>query len=143
MSAHPSPVSPPLAFRPLWLAVGAMFVALVVFLSLTPDPLPPAEVGAFDVGHGAAYAWLAFWFGQLYRRPGQRAGVALALIALGVLLEFGQRWTGYRTFSHADMRDDAVGVLFGLALVATPLARLLPAMDARLARRRGARRRAG
>jgi VanZ family protein len=125
-----------LALRPLWLAVGWLSVALIVFLSLTPDPLPPAEVGGFDIAHAGAYAWLGFWFAQLYPRRRSMLVVALALIALGIALEFGQRWTGYRTFSYADMRDDAVGVVIGLALVATPLARLLPALDARLSRGR-------
>lgn len=131
----------PLRFRGLWLAAGWAGVALVVFLSLTPDPLPPGELLGFDFAHALAYASLMFWFAQLYEARGARAAVALGLCALGVTLELLQGLTEYRTFSYADMRDDAVGVALGLALLLTPLSTMLPQLDARLARafaRRGA-----
>lgn len=133
---HPS-TAPRLAFPRLWRAIGWACVALVVYLSLTPDPLPPAELGDLDVAHAAAYAWLAFWFAQLRRRGVPWIATAAALCALGIGLEVLQGWTGYRTFSYADMRDDVLGVAAGLALAATPLGAILPAVDARLARMRG------
>lgn len=123
-----------LAFRPAWLAVGWTGVALVIYLSLTPDPLPSAEMLGFDASHALAYASLAFWFAQLYGRRGARAVIAIALCAMGVALELLQGQTGYRVLSYADMRDDAIGIVLGLALAATPLSALLPRLDARLVR---------
>jgi VanZ family protein len=123
-----------LAFRPAWMAAGWAFVALVVFLSLTPDPLPAAELGRFDIGHAAAYAWLGYWFAQLHAAPRLRLLVAAALGGLGIGLEFAQGWTGYRTFSYGDMRDDAIGALAGVALASTRLGGFLQTLDARIAR---------
>lgn len=131
----PSSAAPPaLVYRRAWLVAGWGFVALVVYLSLTPDPLPPAELGEIDVAHTAAYAWLAFWFAQLQRRGTPWLAVAAGLCALGTGLELVQGWTGYRSFSYADMRDNILGVLAGLALAGTPLRGVLPALDARFAR---------
>jgi VanZ family protein len=131
----------PLRFRAVWLAAGWVGVALVVYLSLTPDPPPPGELLGFDFAHAVAYASLMFWFAQLYEARGARAAIALALCAMGVTLELLQGLTEYRTFSYPDMRDDAIGVALGLVLAATRLSAMLPQLDARLAQaaaRRGA-----
>jgi VanZ family protein len=128
---------PPLRYRPLWLAVGWAGVVLVIYLSLTSSPLPSGEMLGFDFAHGAAYASLMFWFAQLYVGRGGRATSAVALVAMGVALEIAQGWTGYRGFSYADMRDDAIGVALGWWLATTPLSRMLPFVDSRLARAGG------
>ena len=78
------------------------FVALVVFLSLTPDPLPAAQLGRFDIAHAAAYAWLGYWFAQLHAARGRRLLFVVALSGLGIGLEFAQASTGYRTFSYGE-----------------------------------------
>ena len=44
---------------------------------------------------------------------------AIGFIALGIALEFVQRWTGYRSFEVADMAADAAGVAVGW-LIAPP-----------------------
>ena len=110
--------------RRAWLAGGAAFVALVIFLSLTPQPLQVPSVGPFKAGHVAAYTWLMLWFAQVYR-GGVRAGIALALVAMGIVLEYLQDFTGHRTFAYTDMRDNAIGVAIGLMLAATPLGRVV------------------
>jgi VanZ family protein len=125
---------PPLRYRPLWLAVGWAGVVLVTYLSLTSSPLPSGEMLGFDFAHGAAYACLMFWFAQLYESREGRVTIAVALVVMGVALEIAQGWTGYRGFSYADMRDDAIGVALGWWLATTPLSRMLPLVDSRLAR---------
>jgi VanZ family protein len=87
----------------------------------------------FDFAHGAAYACLMFWFAQLYEGRDGRVTCAAALVAMGVALEIAQGWTGYRGFSYADMRDDAIGVAIGALVAFTALARVLPGIDAALA----------
>ena len=106
------------AVRRVWRAVGFGLVALVIWLSLTPQPIEiPVENGD-KIGHLAAYATLMFWFAQLDARHRMRLAYAIGFVLLGVGLEFAQRLTDYRTFEVADMGADAVGVLF--AWVASP-----------------------
>jgi VanZ family protein len=40
---------------------------------------------------------------------------ALGFVAMGILIEFLQRMTGYRDFEVLDMVADAIGVLLGWA----------------------------
>ena len=91
----------------------------VVYLSLTPYPISvPVETGD-KVGHVLAYAVLMLWFAQLYSGSGRRLALALALVALGVGLEFAQLVTDFRTFELADMLADGIGAAVGW-LVAPP-----------------------
>jgi VanZ family protein len=110
---QPVPASARLALRHAWLALGWAGVAAIVYLSLMPDP-PDLGVEQGDkLEHVAAYGCLMFWFAQVFVARTSRWTVGLALVALGVALEFAQRATGYRTFSVADMGAGALGVLLG------------------------------
>lgn len=117
----------------VWLLIGFSFVALVIYLSLTPNPLDVPRVAGIKSGHFIAYAWCMFWFAQIYRGVGQRIAIALALCALGIGLEYVQGWVG-RDFAYSDMRDDAIGVAAGLILAATQLANILAYVDDKLKR---------
>jgi len=118
--------------RRAWLAAGAGFVALVIYLSLTPNPLQVPSVGPFKAGHIAAYTWLMLWFAQVYRGP-RRGAIAIGLALMGVVLEYLQDFTGHRTFSYTDMRDNAIGVTIGFALALTPLGRFVESLQRRAA----------
>jgi VanZ family protein len=108
----------PTTVRRIWRAIGFGLVVLVIWLSLTPQPIEiPVENGD-KLGHVAAYATLMFWFAQLDTGHRMRLAYAIGFVLLGVALEFAQRLTDYRTFEVADMGADAVGVLF--AWVASP-----------------------
>lgn len=74
--------------------------------------------------HGLSYALLSFWFCQVYLLIRSRVIVLVALIVLGVGLEFVQGWTGYRMFDIWDMAANSIGVLLGFLLVRTPVGRL-------------------
>jgi VanZ family protein len=97
----------------LWLLLGWMLVLLVIYLSLMPDPvtLPIREGDKLE--HAFAYFVLMSWFANLYARMSVRASFAAGFIALGVLLEFVQLWTGYRSFEVSDMTAGALGVAAG------------------------------
>jgi VanZ family protein len=85
-------------------------------LSLTPRP-PEIDIEQGDkLGHLLAYGTLMLWFAQHRLATQQRLRTALGLVALGVALEFVQRWTGYRTYSYADMAANTAGVLLGWLL---------------------------
>ena len=56
-----------------------------------------------------------FWFCLVYRSPHTRLVYAIGFIAMGIGIEYIQRWTGYRSFEVYDMVADALGVLLGWA----------------------------
>ncbi len=124
--------------RVTWLATAWLLVAAVVYLSLTPRPVElPLEQGD-KLGHLLAYGTTMFWFAQAYEGR-RRIAVVLGLVALGVGIEFVQRWTGYRDFDVFDMVADALGVVIGLALAPPRLPNVLVLID-RMLRRHPARR---
>jgi VanZ family protein len=122
--------------RRLWIISGFGFVALVVYLSLTTDPVRTPTIFNFKTGHIIAYFWLMLWFGQLWASIPRKLLVALALTLLGVSLEYAQAMTEYRTFAYADMVDNAIGVAIGFVLSFTPLGRIEAELEKRRIERR-------
>ena len=49
---------------------------------------------------------------------------------MGVAIEFIQGWTGWRTFDTHDMMANGIGVLFGYAMLYTPLGSLFTRLTA-------------
>jgi VanZ family protein len=117
-----------LKHRNAWMVAGAGFVLLVIYLSVTPHPLDVPSVYDMKTGHILAYAWLMFWFSQIYPRKAARLVLGVAFVALGIALEYIQGFVG-RDFSYTDMRDDAIGVVIGAILVFTPLGGALAMID--------------
>jgi VanZ family protein len=109
--------------RSAWLGLGWLGVAGVVVLSLIPAPPTGPEHGD-KLGHAGSYALLMWWFAQAWLQRDARALTAAGLLALGVALEFAQGWTGYRSFSIADIAADGLGVALGW-LLAPPRTRNL------------------
>jgi len=103
------------------LALGWAWVALIVYLSVMPSPPQIPVEGGDKAGHFGLYLVAALLFCIFLR---QRAAIlhCLALVALGIALEFVQRSLGYRSFEVADMVADAIGVAagFGLAQLVPP-----------------------
>ena len=117
----------------LWVAIGLAFVALVIFLSVAPDPVRAPTVDDFKTGHILAYAWCMLYFAQVWRDLGHRLAIALSLIVLGIGLEFVQDllpW--HRDFAVSDMVDDAIGVGIGFALGYTPLGNALRWLEGKI-----------
>lgn len=114
--------------RAAWTAVAWLLVAAIVHLSVTPHP-PEIPLDEGDkYGHLLAYGTVMLWFAQLY--VGRRRWLAaIGLIALGVALEYVQRWTGYRSFDVWDMAADAAGVVIGLAAAPPRLPNVLSALE--------------
>ena len=69
----------------------------------------PVEHGD-KIAHVLAYCVLMSWFANLYGKLHERWLLAVGFIAMGIALEFVQRWTGFRTFEVADMVAGALGV---------------------------------
>ena len=88
----------------------------MVYLSLARLQLPqvPSTIGD-KINHLLAYGVLMGWFGQLLTNWRHRMFCALALILLGISMEFLQGMTSYRFFEWQDALANSLGVVFGLA----------------------------
>jgi VanZ family protein len=131
----------PLRLLILWQAIGWLYVALVIYESLTPSPPElPGFPGSDKLVHLGVYALIMVWFGFIYE-PGKRLAILGALFfMLGMILEFIQGATGYRSMELSDMISNAVGLLAGGLLAKTRLSATLVRLEARFPRR-GTRRR--
>ncbi|MEJ2553767.1 MAG: VanZ family protein [Gammaproteobacteria bacterium] len=112
----------------LWLVMGWLLVATVIYLSLTPHPIEIDVNHGDKIGHTLAYFGMMFWFAQLYRRR-SHVWWGAGFIALGVSLEYLQGWSGYRDFEYLDMVADASGVAAAWLLAGTAAARLLNGLE--------------
>jgi VanZ family protein len=138
-----STITPTHQLRPIWLTIGWLLVALVVYLSLKSGWLPLDALGrdamvhelSYDISHVLAYSTLMLWFLQLYpisRRP----WIALGLLVLGATLEGLQGLTPDREPSVIDMMADTIGVGLGWLLGRTPLSRTLETIEITILRPR-------
>ncbi|QKT03164.1 VanZ family protein [Ectothiorhodospiraceae bacterium 2226] len=122
----------PLRYMALWLALGWLFVLLVIYLSLTPSPPPSPGVPQGDkLGHFLVYAGLTGWFLQIYAAREAHLWIAGGFIALGILLEVLQGLGGVRYFEWWDMVANTSGVLVALALADTRFGTLLLRLEQR------------
>ncbi len=121
-----------LKYRPLWLAVGWLLVALVVYLSLTPRPLELQFSNSDKYSHLLAYFVLMGWFQQLY--PAWRSRLLLLgiFVAMGVGIEYLQGLSGVRFFDLADMAANAIGATLAWLLGWTGFSSLLLHLEQRM-----------
>ncbi|TXH75155.1 MAG: VanZ family protein [Lysobacteraceae bacterium] len=120
--------------RPLlWSALWCCAVAAVVVLSLTPAPdlgHLPSNADKFE--HVFAYALLAAGAVQLYSRWSSLLSVGVALVLMGIGLEYAQgALTEYRMMDRMDALANTIGVIAGLATRLTPWRDLLLRLDGR------------
>jgi VanZ family protein len=110
--------NPDLRYRSLWLVVGYMLVGLVIFLSVTSEPIDPGiDIPFIDkFFHALAYFTLMFWFAQIYHIKKQRLFYAVALVLMGVLMEYIQSFDPARSYEIADMVANTAGVLIAIVL---------------------------
>ena len=111
--------------RKAWFALGVLWIAVVVYLSLIPNPPETVRFPGVDkLQHALAYGLLMLWFCQMYVHRQQRLVVTALLIALGIAVEFLQEMTGYRYFEFTDMLANAVGVMLGWMWARTGLGQI-------------------
>ena len=125
-------MNPQLKYTKLWLGLGALLIALIWYLSLTPEPPDTGIDNGDKIGHFLAYSLLMGWFAQIYIQLKPRLWLMLGFVLMGVLLEVLQGMTEFRTYSYADMAANSSGVFIGLLLSQGPMARLLQQFEQRL-----------
>src|SRR5436305_14318160 len=112
----PNPVHVKRFLRFIWFCA----ILVVIVASLLPaNSLPMRALDRLKISdkieHAAAYAVLAF-LPAIHERRGLIVAAALGAAVLGVALEYGQLYSGWRDFEVGDMVADALGVCFGLAV---------------------------
>jgi len=112
---------PELKHRFLWLIIGYALVALVVFLSLTSNPVETGLDFPYQdkLFHAFAYFTLMFWFSQIYHDRFKRNIIAIAFVVMGLTLEYLQSFDPNRYSEFADMVANTTGVIAGLLLALT------------------------
>lgn len=109
-----------LSHRRTWIALGMTIIAAIWIFSLIPIPPHIGFEGEDKVSHFVAYGVMMLWWSQILIRSRDRLIIAAAFVTMGVLIEFVQGWTGWRTFEAADMIADAIGVALGWCIACTP-----------------------
>jgi VanZ family protein len=117
-------------YAKLWLTLGWLLVALIVFLSLWPKPPKPMELKGIDkISHITAYMTLTLWFANIYPQRSTRLQMSIGFFVMGVCLELLQGMTQYRTFSYVDMLANGIGIFLALYLAKTRLSTYLLRLD--------------
>ena len=112
---------PDLRLRFLWLSIGYALVALVVFLSLTGNPVKTGFSFPYEdkVYHAFAYFTLMAWFSQIYHDRFQRYMIAVIFVFMGITLEYLQSFDPDRYYEFADMIANSTGVALGFSIALT------------------------
>jgi len=124
------------AYPWLWLSGWLCGLALLLWFSLTPQPLLLPMAQGDKLEHLLSYAVLAWYADALFARWRPRVAAMLGLIALGIVLEGLQGLTSYRYADPYDALANGIGALLGMAVAATPVGNALQWLDARVSRPR-------
>jgi VanZ family protein len=101
--------------RTTWITGGWLLIGLVCYASLFPVPQPKMTFNHIDkIEHFVSYGVLMLWFSQVLRGK-QRFLLLMALITMGILIEFIQPYTG-RMFDPLDMLANSLGALIAWLL---------------------------
>jgi VanZ family protein len=117
----------------VWAGLWVFGWCLAIALSLIPPPPLHLDVADSDkFGHLLAYFTLSAWAVNLFARPRSWWIAALALVALGVGMEWAQgALTDSRLRDPRDAIANTLGVLLGLAVGLGRTRRVLQALDRR------------
>ena len=109
-------------------------ISSIIYLSLTAS-FPPYLLIEKDLklNHILAYAVLMSFFAQILLSRRMVWFFAMLFVVMGIVLEYLQGMTGYRTFSYYDMCADALGVSVGLLISKTPLKNSVEYVDRKIA----------
>jgi glycopeptide antibiotics resistance protein len=122
-----------LRFKWIWLSLGVLLICGILTLSLID--LAPIEARLLQdkIMHMLAYACLMGWFAQIYRHLMARVFLVIALVAMGIGVEYLQGIFTHRQFDVMDMAANTSGVLLAwllsytwLGLIFVGFERLIP-----------------
>lgn len=115
-----------LKFLRLWLTLGWLLAAIIVFFSLSPSKANAIGFSHSDkLLHVFAYGLLMYYFCCVYLPGPTYLKLGIGFVALGLFLEVIQGLLGYRDMEYWDMAANLTGVLTGWILSKTRLSSLL------------------
>ncbi len=118
-----------LRLRWLWFTCGFGMLMLTALLSLMPVS---GDIGNDKVGHILMYSFLSSWFSLLVMQNRSLWWVFFGLTAFGLLMEFLQGLTDYRSAEFADAIANSIGAAIGLVFHFTRLRVWLIRVDQQL-----------
>ena len=103
--------------------IGGLYVAFIIFMSLTPGGddslLPGVDPTEHDVlSHFIAYFIMMFWYSRIYSAK-YFLRLATIFILLGIALECVQGFSETREFQAIDMLFNSTGIIFAWLLAST------------------------
>ena len=117
-------------YRNIWLALGILYTLFILIVSLLRMPDINIHISHTDkITHFLMYFILVGWFIQLYQNWTKRLLILLGAILLGLLIEYLQGMTSYRSFDYADEVSNAIGALCAFLLAHTFFDSLLERFD--------------
>ena len=119
-----------LKLKPLWLVIGYLLIAFVVFETLTTSPVGIDVPFGDKYMHTVGYFILMGWFVQIYQSRKARVFWGVFFISMGISLEFLQELGGVRYFEVNDMLANGLGVVIAWLLSNTAFAKSLYYVDA-------------
>lgn len=117
-------------YRRLWVFLGIIYIAVILAVSLLRVPEINIEFSHTDkIIHFLMYFILVGWFIQLYHKPESRLAILLAAILFGLLIEYLQGMTSYRSFDYVDEIANSAGAALAFLLAGTSFNTLLGRID--------------
>jgi len=105
-----------LHFLRTWLSIGLFLISSVFYLCLRDIHLTPTNIPSFDkLLHLTCYFLLSYYFSNIVIKK-NFLKTTIPLIIMGILIEFLQRETGYRSFEYNDMVANTIGCLMGFTI---------------------------
>ena len=118
----------------LWLLGWIVTLKLALIVCLVPLPGAAVPVPHVDkLEHVLGFALLTAYAAMLFERRRDHILAALGLCAYGALIEVLQALVPWRSADALDLAADVLGVILGLSIAWTPLARLMLRVDRVLA----------
>lgn len=109
-----------------WFLLACSGLLALGVVSLIPVP----DLGGGDkFGHFISYAMLSAFYSLLVEQRKTLWRILFGLIAYGLLLEFLQGLTDYRSGDLADALANSLGVITGLGFYFSPLRQILRKVD--------------
>ena len=115
-----------LGLAKVWFALAYVLLLALAVLSL----IPAHDVGDSDkIAHFIAYGLLSAWFSLIVAQRRSLWIILFGLIGYGLLLEWLQSLTSYRSGDIADAIANSLGVITGLVFYFSPLRGVLRKVD--------------